>query len=68
MADKPDGHWMEKAFANAHGQLRKSTGTKAGKDISSRKLNRAAKSGNVKTKRRAVLARTARKINSRKSR
>lgn len=62
MATK-DGHWMEKAFANSHGQLRKSTGAKAGQKISPRKLERAEHSSNSRTRKRAVLAETARKVN-----
>jgi hypothetical protein len=63
---KSDGHWMERAFANSKGQLRKSTRTKKGRNISKRALNRAAHSSNPKTKKRAVLARTARKVNERR--
>jgi hypothetical protein len=60
-------HWMQEAFANAHGQLRKSTRTKAGRNISKRALNRAAHSSNPRTKKRGVLARTARRISERRS-
>jgi len=60
-------HWMQEAFANAHGQLRKKTRTKKGRNISKRALNRSAHSRNLKTKRQAVLARTARKIAERRS-
>lgn len=63
MATKSDGHWMERAFANSHGQLRKKTRTKNGRNISKRELNRKANSKNPRTKKQAVLARTARRIN-----
>jgi hypothetical protein len=63
---RDDGHWMERAFANAHGQLRRKTRTKTGRNISKRSLNRAAHSRNLKTKRQGVLARTARRINERR--
>jgi hypothetical protein len=59
MAEK----WMQKAFANAKGQLRKKAHAKAGKPIASGTLNKLAHSSNTKTKRQAVLARTARKVN-----
>jgi hypothetical protein len=59
-------HWMQEAFANAHGQLRKSTRTKKSRKISARSLDRAAHSKNARTKKRAVLARTARRINERR--
>lgn len=62
MAEKKRDHfWMEKAFANAHGQLRKKTRTKSGHNISKRALEREAHSKNPRTKKQAVLARTARK-------
>jgi hypothetical protein len=57
MAEK----WMQKAFANAHGQLRGKLGAKKGKNISSSKLNAAAKKGG-KLGKQARLAKTARKI------
>jgi hypothetical protein len=60
-------HWMQEAFSGSHGQLRKSTHTKKGRNISKRALNRAAHSKNPRTKKRGVLARTARKIAERRS-
>ncbi len=63
MAKDKDPKWMEKAFANAHGQLRKKTGTKAGKNISSKALSKAAKSSNPKTRKQANLAKIAKKAN-----
>ena len=60
-------HWMQEAFKNAHNQLRRKTHTKAGRNISKRALNRSAHSRNLKTKRQAVLARTARRISERRS-
>lgn len=66
MAAAKDGHWMEKAFANSHGQLRKKTGTKSGSKISERKLEKATHSRSGKTRKQAQLAETARKINSRR--
>lgn len=68
MTDSKDGHWMEKAFANSKGQLRKSTGTKSGQKISSRKLRSAENSRSPKTRKRAQLAETVRKINLRRGR
>lgn len=61
-------HWMQKAFANAHGQLRKKTGTKAGHKISRAALTKAEHSRSGKTRKQAALAETARKINARRSR
>lgn len=66
--EKDDSHWMERAFSGAHGQLRKSTGTKKGKNISSRALGKAEKSRNPTTRKRATLAETARKVNARRGR
>jgi hypothetical protein len=63
MAEKKDSHWMEKAFENAHGQLRKTTGAKPGEPIPAKKLAKAEHSSNPTTKKRAVLAETARKVN-----
>jgi hypothetical protein len=65
---RDNSHWMERAFANAHGQLRKSTRTKSGRKISRTSLSRAAHSSNPRTKKRAVLARTAREVNARRHR
>ncbi len=66
MAKQEDDHWMEKAFANSHGQLRKKTGAKKGKDISAKRLHAAAHSKDPKTRKEAVLAETARKINAKR--
>jgi hypothetical protein len=44
-------HWMAKAFANAHGQLRKSTHTAKGKNISREALHGAVKKGGLEAKR-----------------
>jgi len=38
-------HWMKAAFASAHGQLRKATGTAKGKNISREALHAAQKKG-----------------------
>lgn len=53
--------WMQEAFKNARGQLRRKTGAKPGKPIASGKLEKATHSQNLKTKRQAVLAKTARR-------
>lgn len=66
MANK-DNRWMEKAFSNAKGQLHKSTRTPKGEKIPERKLKRAENSSSPLTRKRAVLADTARKINARRS-
>jgi hypothetical protein len=55
-------HWMQEAFKGAHGQLRRKLGAKPGKPIAAGKLAKAAHSENTKTKRQAVLARTARRL------
>lgn len=69
MADKKDnGHWMEAAFGNSRNQLRKSTRTKSGEKIPARKLAAATHSRSPLTRKRAVLAETARKVNARRSR
>lgn len=59
-----DKFWMQKAFANSHGQLRKKAGLSKNseKNIPAKKLNQLAKSSNIRTKRQATLAKTARKI------
>lgn len=44
-------HWMAEAFANAHGQLRKSTHTAKGKSISREALHSAVKKGGTEAKR-----------------
>jgi len=63
MAEKKK--WMQEAFKNARGQLRKKTGAKAGKPIAAGKLEKATHSSSLKTKRQAVLAQTARRIGGR---
>lgn len=60
---KKDAHWMEKAFANSHGQLRKETGAKPGQPISQKALAKAENSKNPTDRKRADLAATARRIN-----
>jgi hypothetical protein len=55
--------WMQDAFKNARGQLRKKLGAKAGKPIAAGKLEKATRSDSTKTKRQAVLAQTARRVN-----
>lgn len=44
-------HWMKEAFANAHGQLHKETGTPKGKTIPVSKLKEAVKKGGVSAQR-----------------
>lgn len=44
-------HWMAAAFANAHGQLHKQLGVKAGEKIPREKLKEAVKKGGVEGKR-----------------
>lgn len=53
---------MQEAFKNAKGQLRKKLGAKPGQPIPESKLEAATASRNLKTKRRAVLAETARRV------
>ncbi len=60
---KKNAHWMEDAFKNAHGQLRRETGTKAGHDISQKALTKAEHSKNPTERKRANLAEIARKSN-----
>jgi hypothetical protein len=54
-------NWIKDAIKKP-GALRKSLGVKAGEKIPEKKLNKAAKSSNAKTRKRAVLAKTLRKI------
>jgi hypothetical protein len=54
--------WMQEAFKNAKGQLRKKAGAKSGKPIASGKLEKLTHSASTKTKRQAVLAKTARRF------
>lgn len=66
-ANRDDGHWMERAFSRSEGQLRRTAHAKSGRNIGKRELNRLAHSRNTKTRKRAVLARTARRISERRS-
>jgi len=59
MAEKKK--WMQEAFKNAHGQLRRKAHAKAGQPIAAGKLEKLTHSESTKTKRQAVLAETARK-------
>jgi hypothetical protein len=54
--------WIQKATANAKGQLRKTLGAKPGQPIPAKKLAAAAKGSGV-TARRARLAQTLKKLN-----
>lgn len=58
-------NWIQSAIRNK-GALRKSLGVKAGRKISDKQLQRALHSKNPTTRKRAVLARTLRKINKRR--
>jgi hypothetical protein len=53
--------WMQEAFKNAKGQLRSKLGAKPGKAIPAKKLEKATHSESAKTKKQAVLAKTARR-------
>lgn len=67
MADKnEDSHWMEKAFANAHGQLRAETHTPAGQDISMAALHGAERAKSLTERRQAHLAEEARGFHEKK--
>ena len=55
--------WMAGAFKNAHGQLHRTLGVPQGETIPAGKLERAEHSSNTTTRRRAVLAATARRVN-----
>ena len=68
MADKKDGHWMEKAFANSHGQFRKKAGVKKGEKLTEAKANKLenAKGASTKTKRQANLAKIGMKDGGKK--
>ncbi len=61
MADKKN--WIAKATAKNKGALRKSLGAKPGNPIPEKKLDKAAKSSNPTMRKRAVLAKTLKKIN-----
>lgn len=66
---KSDPNWMEKAFANSHGQF-KAKAKRAGKSTSAY-ANAVTKKGSkasTKTKRQANLAKTAAKVNRRRKR
>ena len=64
MAKGDNVHWMERAFANSHGQF-KAKAHKAGMSTKTY-ANKEAKSdsASTKTKRQAVLARTAARVNA----
>ena len=53
--------WIQKAIKKP-GALRKSLGVKKGKDIPESKLEKATHSKNPKTRKRAVLAETLKKM------
>ncbi len=59
MARKKKGskNWIQKAIKNP-GSLREKAGVKKGKKISSKKLDKLAKSKNATTRRQASLAKT----------
>ena len=56
---KADGHWMEKAFSNSHGQLHKELGVKAGEKIPAKKLDKAEHSKSGLERKRANLVKIA---------
>ena len=58
---KKDGKWIQKANIKK-GALRKQLGVKKGKKISMAQLNKASKSSNPTTRRRANLAKTFRRM------
>lgn len=63
MAD--NGHWMEKAFANAHGQFKaKAKKAKMGTEAYANKVTAPGSDASTKTKRQANLAKIARKVNA----
>lgn len=53
--------WIQEAVKNK-GSLRKSLHVKEGKNIPEKKLDKATHSKNAKTRKRAVLAKTLRKL------
>lgn len=57
--------WIQKAIKHP-GALRKSTGTKPGKNISKAALAKASKSKNPTTRKRAALAKTLKKLHKSK--
>lgn len=62
MATGDNAHWMEKAFANSHGQFKAKAKAK-GESTKELAANPGA-GASTKTKRQAALVRTAAKINS----
>jgi hypothetical protein len=60
-------NWIQKAIKSP-GALRKQTGTKKGKNISTKKLNALARKKGISstTKRRIALAKTLKKLRKRK--
>ena len=61
---KKDGKWIQKANIKK-GALRKKLGVKKGKKITMAQLNKASKSSNPTTRRRANLAKTFRRMKRR---
>mgnify|MGYP004451144395 CR=1 FL=1 len=61
---KKDGKWIQKANIKK-GALRKQLGVKKGKKITMAQLNKASKSSNPTTRRRANLAKTFRRMRRR---
>lgn len=59
------GKWIQKAIKNK-GALRKSLGVKKGQKIPEKKLEKAEHSKNPKTRKRAVLAETLKKMRRKK--
>jgi hypothetical protein len=56
-----DGFWIQSAI-NKPGALRKTLGVKKGDKIPASKLKKAEKSKNPKTRKRAILAETLKKM------
>jgi len=56
---KADGHWMEKAFSNSHGQLHKELGVPKGEKIPAKKLDKAEHSKSGLERKRANLVKIA---------
>jgi hypothetical protein len=56
-----DDHWMEKAFAHSHGQLRHEEHTPAGQNINISRLRREKKTASLHKQRQIQLVLTARK-------
>lgn len=63
MAEK----WIQKATAKHKGALRKSLGVKKGEKIPEKKMKKAEHSKNPKTRKRAVLAETLKKMRRKKT-